>query len=215
MKKEKSKSEKDISATPWQRASVAPSQVLPRYGFFADTFFRMVWFELKSIVRNPTFIILVAIGLINLVASLTSFTGSYGSKQYPVTYNVIDTIRGSFYMFLVAVVTFYSGVLVWKERDAKFNEIQDSAPVLTGMIYFSKFLALTASVGIILLTTILTGMLAQLMFGYTHFEFGLYLKGLMVPDYLGFVYLIVFAILFQYLIHQRYIAYFILLHLSS
>ena len=89
----------------------------------------LIRFETKTIIKNPTFIIIAVIGLLNLVGSITSFTGRYGVDQYPVTYDVIDSIRGSFFMFIIAIITFYSGVAVWKERDAKMNEIHDATPV--------------------------------------------------------------------------------------
>lgn len=173
---------------------------------------KLLWFlvksETKAIIKNPTFIIIVLIGLMNLIANLTSFTGRYGADQYPVTYDVIDAIRGAFYLFLVAIVTFYSGVLVWKERDAKMNEIQDSAPVKTGLLFSSKLIAMIISVAIILLSTILIGVLAQSAYGYTRYQFDVYFKSLLLLDLLSFSYVIVVALLLHYLINNRYIAYF-------
>lgn len=98
----------------------------------------LIKFETKAILKNPTFIIIVIIGLLNLIASLTSFTGRYGTDQYPVTYDIIDTIKGSFYLFLIAIITFYTGVLVWKERDVKINEIQDATPIQASIFLFQK-----------------------------------------------------------------------------
>src|SRR5690606_37793272 len=46
--------------------------------FKLSVFFYLIWQETKAIIQNPAFIIIVIIGLINLVASLTSFTGRYG-----------------------------------------------------------------------------------------------------------------------------------------
>ena len=173
---------------------------------------KLLWFlvksETKAIIKNPTFIIIVLIGLINLIANLTSFTGRYGADQYPVTYDVIDAIRGAFYLFLVAIITFYSGVLVWKERDAKMNEIQDSAPVKTGLLFSSKLIAMIISVAIILLSTILIGVLAQSAFGYTRYQLDVYFNSLLLLDLLSFSYVIVVALLLHYLINNRYIAYF-------
>lgn len=94
-------------------------------------------------------------------ASLTSFTGRYGGSQYPVTYDVIDAIRGSFYLFLIGIITFYTGVLVWKERDAKVNEIQDATPVQTLNLFLPKLLAMIIALACVLSTTILAGVIAQ------------------------------------------------------
>ncbi len=169
---------------------------------------RMTKFELKAIIKNPTFIIISLIGAINLIASLTSFTGRYGASQYPVTYDVIDTIQGSFYIFLIAIITFYSGVLVWRDRDARIAEIQDASPVRTGALFISKFLAMLLTLALIMAGLMAIGMLAQLAHGYTRLQPEVYIQSLLVMDLLGIAYMIVIALFFHYLINYRYIAYF-------
>ena len=168
----------------------------------------LIRFETKAVIKNPTFIIIVLIGMINLVSSLTSFTGRYGTDQYPVTYNVISLIQGSFYLFLIAIITFYSGVLVWKERDSKFNEMQDATPIQTSLLFVSKLVAMVASIALILCCTILIGIIAQTAFGYHRYELDVYFKSLLIMDLLSFTFLVILALLFHYLINNRYIAYF-------
>jgi len=168
----------------------------------------LIRFETRAIIKNPTFIIITVIGLIDLVASLTNFTGRYGTATYPVTYDVIDTIKGSFFLFLIAIITFYSGVLVWKERDAKFSEIQDSSPVRTGMLFVSKVLAMIASVALVLLLTIAIGVVTQTLYGYHRYQLDVYFKSLLGLSLVGFSFLIVIALFFHYTINNRYIAYF-------
>ena len=148
-------------------------------------------FETKAIIKNPTFIIIVIIGLLNLVAGLSSFTGRYGVDQYPVTYDVIDGIRGGFYLFLVAIITFYSGVLVWKERDAKIDEIQDATPVKSGLLFSSKVFAMLAATTLVIMCSILVGIIMQTIFGYYHYQIDVYVKSLLILDLLSFAYLIV------------------------
>lgn len=168
----------------------------------------LIKFETKAILKNPTFIIIVIIGLLNLIASLTSFTGRYGTDQYPVTYDIIDTIKGSFYLFLIAIITFYTGVLVWKERDVKINEIQDATPIQTSIFFVSKIIALIASVAFILMTTMIIGIIAQTAFGYYRYQLDVYINSLLIMDLLSFSFLIIIALLFHYMINNRYIAYF-------
>lgn len=168
----------------------------------------LIAFEVKAIVRNPTFIIIVALGAIDLITGLTSFTGRFGARQYPVTYHVVGTIKNEFYIFIIAIITFYSGVLVWKERDAKINEIQDATPVRTGILFSSKVLALVLTIAIILGITIVMGIIAQACFGYYRFEVGVYIESLLGLDMLTFSFLIIVSLLCHYLINNRYIAYF-------
>ncbi len=203
----KSKKEKKKEALPIinTAANYLPSSANL---FSCKSLLYLIKFETKAIIKNPTFIIIVVIGLINLIVSLTSFTGSYGTDQYPVTYDVIDVIKGAFYIFLLAIITFYSGVLVWKERDVKMNEIQDATPVQTSLLFISKLVAMIIAVALILSCTIVIGTLAQTALGYTRFQLDVYFKSLLVMDLLSFSFLIVIALLFHYLINNRYIAYF-------
>ncbi|WP_264524442.1 ABC transporter permease/M1 family aminopeptidase [Flavobacterium sp. N502536] len=176
--------------------------------FSISTFWSLVKFETKSIIKNPTFIIIVAIGMINLIASLTSFTGRYGTAQYPVTYDVIDTIKGAFSIFMIGFITFYTGVLVWKERDAKINEIQDATPIKTGVLFSSKLVALIIALAIVFALTIIVGIASQTAYGYYNYKLDVYLKSIMVVSLLGYSFMAVISLLFHYLINNRYIAYF-------
>ncbi len=168
----------------------------------------LISFETKSIVKNPTFIIITIFGLLNLSASISSFTGRYGVDQYPVTYDVIGSIRGSYYLFIIGIITFYTGVLIWKERDARMDEIQDATPMKTGLMFTSKLIAMLVATAFVLILAILGGMIAQTLFGYHRYQVDVYIKSLLVLDMLSFAYLIVIALFFHYIINNRYIAYF-------
>jgi hypothetical protein len=172
------------------------------------TLWHMIRFETLSVFKNQTFIIIVLIGLLNMIGSMSSFTGRYGSTYYPVTYSVIDLVRGAFYLFVVGIIIFYSGVLVWKERDAKISEITDVSPAPTGFMFISKLVAVIASIFFVMLSTIVVGIIVQAINGYTRFELSQYVISLLVIDLLSFAYLLVMALLFHYLINNRYIAYF-------
>ncbi|PWA06673.1 ABC transporter permease/M1 family aminopeptidase [Flavobacterium laiguense] len=176
--------------------------------FSINTFWNLVKFETKAIIKNPTFIIIIAIGMINLIASLTTFTGGYGTAQYPVTYDVIDTIKGAFGIFMIGFITFYTGVLVWKERDAKINEIQDATPIKTAVLFSSKLVALIIALAIVLASTIIVGIMAQTAYGYYSYKLDVYLKSIMIVSLLSYSFMAVISILFHYLINNRYIAYF-------
>lgn len=179
-----------------------------RSGFSLASFINLLVFETKAVIKNPTFIILVAIGVINLITGLVFFTEGYGLKKYPVTYDLIDTIRGSFYLFLIGVIIFFSGVLVWRDRDAKIHEIKDATPSSSGLTFAAKLLGMLVAVFIIQLSTIGIGVVTQVVMGFTVFKLDVYAISLLLLDMLQFTYMIVMALLLHYLINNRYIAYF-------
>ncbi len=177
--------------------------------FSISIFWKLIKFEIKAIIKNPTFIILIAIGMISLIGGLTSFTGALGRKEYSVTYKVVSIIEDSFLFFIIGFIIFYAGVLVWKDRDAKINEIKDATPVKSVVLFLSKLIAVFITIEIVLLVAIIFGILTQISLGYFNFEIGVYVKSLLVMKSSEFIFLIVIAMLFHYLINNRYIAYFI------
>ena len=208
-KKVKAKKEKKIKAA---EISQDADNIDINSKFIPISLIKTLWFltkfEFKSIIKNPAFIIIVIFGLLNLVTNLTSFTGLYGTDQYPVTYDVIDSIRGAFYFFMIAIITFYSGVLVWKERDYKVHEFKDTYPVKTGLLFASKLVAMFVAIELILTLCLLTGIIVQTLFGYINYQIDVYVTSLLVFDFLSFSYLVVIAMFFHYIINNRYIAYF-------
>ena len=177
-------------------------------GFSWSRLGHLIWAETKGVVTSQAFLIIVILGMINMAGSLASFKDLFDSRQYPVTYNMVDLIRGGFYLFLIGLITFYSGVILWRGRDARMQEIIDATPTGTVSFLVAKVVAMLLAIGLILLSTIVVGVTAQTLAGYTRYELPVYFKSLMVLDWLQFAFMAVSAILLQVLLNQRYAAYF-------
>jgi len=176
--------------------------------FTFNTFWNLIKFETKSVIKNPVYITVMIIGLIMLVVNLSTFTSAYGTERYPVTYIVVDNIMDAYGIFMYGFIAFYTGVLVWKERDSKINEIQDATPIQTGMLFSSKAIAILISIAVVLFFSILLGIIAQTLYGYTRYEIGVYVKSLLVIRMVKLAFLTVLSLLLHYLINNRYIAWF-------
>lgn len=103
----------------------------PRYGTAARVaqLLSTTKIEMRRLMKTTTFIVLTLAALLNVTTSLifTARSG-YGLTTRPVTYYMINTISGSLYTFLIAMITFFAGVLVWEERDARVDDVQDALP---------------------------------------------------------------------------------------
>jgi ABC-2 type transport system permease protein len=95
--------------------------------------------EFMGILRSTAFILLTLLGLLNCVPNLFYANESYGTHELPVTYTMIEGIRGSFYMFIIIIMVYFSGAVIWKERNARMNEIIDACPPETGRRWLGKF----------------------------------------------------------------------------
>ncbi|MFZ4543612.1 MAG: M1 family aminopeptidase [Saprospiraceae bacterium] len=163
-----------------------------------------------SIVRSTPFFLLLIIGLFNLLPGLLSADESYGGKTLPVTYHIVDSIRGSFYLFLISIMSYFTGILVWKERNAKVNEIYDTLPTKNWTIWLGKFSAMASVVLILLLTAICAGVIAQVSKGYTNIEWQVYFSELLIEDFFGFLCMIALGLFIQTLVPNMFLGFFIL-----
>src|SRR5262249_1955670 len=97
--------------------------------------------------------------------------------------------------------------LCWRERAFKMDGVFDALPVPTWVFWSSKLIALVASLLVLLLAAMLTGMGIQAYHGYFHFEPALYFKGLFLDAAFGFALAAGFAIAFQAIPNHRYLGY--------
>lgn len=172
-----------------------------------------LWSQLRTdffgILKSTPFILLTIIGLLNCCTSMAFATQSYGTHELPVTYTMIDTIRGSFYMFVVSILAYFSGALVWKERTAKVAEIYDALPTKTWTGWVAKFGSVMGIVAILNIVAILAAMVAQTLYGFDRYEVGVYIRELLVLDLLGFAFTAALFMLIHVLSPNMYLGFFI------
>ena len=69
-------------------------------------------------MKNVFFLVIVLAGVLFVVAAGLNADQIYGTRTWPVTYEVLEVLGGTFGLFILIIITFYSGELVWRERDA-------------------------------------------------------------------------------------------------
>ena len=148
--------------------------------------------------------------LLNTVTSLVFMASEgFGLRALPVTYNVISIVQGSMYIFLLVTITFFAGVLVWKERDAKLDEVYDALPQPTWIAYLAKLISLTVIVILVLFVGVAAGVIVQAAKGYTRFQFDVYLSELFTIDLVQMFCLIVLAFISHVVSPNKYFGYFL------
>ena len=187
----------------------------PRRSFDA----RARWTQLAAMTRDGTrrilrgvwFWILAGLCVAFILIFATELGTIYGTETYPVTYQVLEMLAGSFVLFLIIIITIYAGELVWEERETGAAQIHDSLPVPTWIPFVSKVAALIAMVAVLLAVSMLTGMMIQAARGYFRFQPGLYLRelfGLYLPM---FALLVVLAVAIQSLVNHKYVGHLIVI----
>ena len=79
----------------------------------------------------------------------------------------VEVLGGTFAIFMLIVITFYAGDLVWRERDVQINQVQDAMPVPTWVPFAAKFTALVLMVIVLQAVILVAGVLTQAVKGYT------------------------------------------------
>jgi aminopeptidase N len=195
------------AAAPAPAPSPAAAAILPDAGGSAPwaQLEARTRLEIKHVVRSPAFFVLVALGMIYTVAALWFNGEMYGTPTLPVTRWVIPLLSGAFGIFPIIIAIYYSGELVWRERDRKMHEIIDATPLPNWAYVVPKTLAVT----LVLFATLVFGMIAailvQLAKGYTDIELGKYVLWYLLPMGVQVVMIAVLAVFVQSLSPNKYV----------
>ncbi len=57
---------------------------------------------------------------------------------------MLQDAGAGFAIFALAIIIFYSGELVWRERDAQLNQVMDAFPLQRWVLFSSKLLRVDA-----------------------------------------------------------------------
>jgi ABC-2 type transport system permease protein len=208
------KRKKVKAAAPEPALAVAPSAApIPsrdrRGGVVLPQFLASVRIHFLGVVKSTVFIVILLAGLLNSIPSLIlSAREAFDGTSFPVTYWVLEIIAGTLYMFLLAMITFYAGVLVWKDRDTRMDEIHDALPIPEWLSYASRLTALIAIVMLVQLVAMVSGIVVQTCLGYHRYQLGLYVKELFLRDGSFFLFSAVLAFFIHAVAPNKYVGYF-------
>lgn len=194
----------------------APPRVQPQTGWQAQLASLRSQFaiESKGTLRSVAFILLALLGLLNCVPSLFYANEGYGTHELPVTYTIIQVIRGSFYLFAIIIMVYFSGAMVWKERNHHMQDIMDALPVRNWTSWLGKYLAVLVLLFCLQLLVMGAGVAAQTAMGYTRYEMWVYVRELLVMDMLGFAGMLALSFLVHALSPNMYLGFFIVVMLE-
>lgn len=162
--------------------------------------------SVREVVFNVWFPVLVGVCLTFVAIGGTQVGTLYGTRTYPVTYKVLELVQSTFLLFIVVIIAFYAGELVWNERERRAAGIHDALPVPTWVPFAARLFALLAVVVGLLAASMACGIGIQVAHGYFRFEPGLYLRSLFVHLLLGTLLPFVFlALLVQTLVNHKYV----------
>ena len=162
-----------------------------------------------SIVKNVTFRILFLFSAILLITGLIGGFEYYGLQSYPLTYKLIDDIDGNASLFVIIILVFFSGELIWRDRNSKIHEVIDATPHTSLISLAAKTLSLISLTVLLQLFFIFCGVVYQLVNGYFRIELEVYFLDFFYANFLAYAIWSGVMITIQVLVNNKYIGYFV------
>ncbi|HEX7339082.1 MAG TPA: M1 family aminopeptidase [Rhodanobacteraceae bacterium] len=162
--------------------------------------------DMVGVLRGVLFPLMLLLGLAILSVILALSGKVYGTPVYPLTRLMITNIQGAMGLFLLIVLIFFAGELVWRDRKLGVNAVSDATPAPSWVSLLSK----GASLALITLIFLAAGAIwtigYQLIEGYTHLQIGLYIEGLGLAA-IGFVLIALLGLVLHVLADNKYLGY--------
>ncbi len=195
------------------QVSSIPRIEIPEIG--AATHFKQMlslsWIELKNAVSNPYFISILFAGGVFLFIDCFLPNETYGTPAMPVTYYMVESKNNNFVLFVLIILIYYSGEMIYKERSLKLDQIIDALPIPNWMVYGSKLLAMFYICFILASTVIFIGVLVQTIKGYFNYEFGLYFTDMYLLTLPFYFVMAIFVFFIMILVNNKFVGFGVIL----
>ncbi len=206
---------KKVKAETDKASSKRESFALPQVAInFSSTtswsqFKSFFYINFLSIIKSTTFKILIIFSLLMLVSNLVGGFEYFGLQSYPVTYKMLDIISNVSGLFTIIIVVFFSGELIWRDKDNNINEVIDATPHQSFISLMAKVSSLVAITVVLYAFFVLSAVIYQLGSGYTRLELGLYFSNFFITNLGYFIVYSMIMVLIHAMVSNKYIGYFI------
>lgn len=138
------------------------------------------------------------------------FSDFYDIPELPVTGNLLGNLENimehGIWLVIPLLIIYYAGQLVWRDRDARLNEIIGAAPIPVWVSFAGKLGGLILALVIMQLLLMVAGILVQISMGYYQFQIPVYLKILLGMRLVDYILLAALAFAVHVVLNQKYLA---------
>ncbi len=162
-------------------------------------------FEMNLMFRSPAYVVLILLGFSFAVASLWFSGEAFGTPIQLVTRVAISTLIGAFGLISMIIAIYYSGELVWRDRERGMHEIIDATSTPDWTFLVPKTLALALVLVSTLIIAMFAGMLTQTIKGVTDYQLDRYISWYLWPEAVNYAQLAVLAIFVQAMSPNKFV----------
>ena len=199
------------AAEPEQRADIQSLPAVKPVFSFGASFSQMLsltWLQFTETVKNVFFAVILVAGFALALLFGNAPTDFLSTPFYPVTSRIMQLVLVGFALVETIIIVFYSGELVWRERDAKIGQIMDALPAQRWVFFFSKLGALMLVQVVVVTLVMAAGLTTQIIHGYYRFEFAVYFKELFLIELVQLWMICSLALLIHTVVNQKFLGYF-------
>lgn len=184
--------------------------VKPSFSFKADwiSLVSQTRIGIKQVLKSFPFWVVMGIWGFVVISEIYNTIyqgGTYSEKLYPLTYLLIELFQQPLFLLGLLLIIFYSGEVVWKERDQNFHHILDATPVSNSTSFLSKLVTLSVIPILLITLSILISIGFQLAGGFYQFDFPIYIS-MFYYQGVPLLFMILLAIFLQSTLPNKYLA---------
>jgi len=174
-------------------------------------FIALTRFDMAFVFKGAAFFVLLVLGVLISLVPMFSAIDMRGTVDFPVTRAMIDALFSSFSIFPTLIAVYYSGELVWRDRDQRIHELVDSTSAPNWTFLAPKVLAIVLMILACYVVGALTAIGFQLAHGYTNLQLGAYLVWFILPALIFSIILVALAVVVQALVPHKAIGWAVML----
>ncbi|MCB9288981.1 MAG: hypothetical protein H6560_16860 [Lewinellaceae bacterium] len=136
--------------------------------------FRSIFsFELRELLFSWPFLLMMGFWLVIVFTEIYSRInsgGAYDDSLYPTTALLVWLIEGPLPYFALLLILFYTGELLWRDRERKMEGIIGSTPVTNPPMFWARALTLFSIPVLLMLAGVWLAVGVQIAYDYSNFE---------------------------------------------
>lgn len=153
--------------------------------------------DMAQVLRSPAYLVLLLFGLIFSITGVHDLSPAWDTPSLPVTRLMVQLLNENYGLIPLIVAIYYSGELVWRERDCNLHEIIGASAIPDWAYVVPKVLALSFVLLSTLLVSVIGAIGIQLFHRYTQIELGHYLLWYVLPNAVDYVLIATLAVFVQ------------------
>lgn len=169
-------------------------------------------FEMALVFKSPAFWVLAIVGALYLFSTLNIAGRYYGIPIWPRTFAIIDVVQGASTLIGLLMAIYFSGEIVWRDRERRINEIIDVTPLPNWIFIISK---LAAVAGVLLVLGVAITMVEAILFqfarGVTDIQIGQWFGWFVLPSSIYLILLAVLSVVVQAVSPNKFVGWGIML----